>query len=43
MDWMKVFINQNLAWLLKKERTRKLQQILQKDLKNCRGKELQKK
>lgn len=41
--WMKVFINQNLEWLLKKERTRKLQQILQKHLKNCRGKELQKK
>ena len=35
--------NQNLEWLLKKERTRKLQQILQKHLKNCRGKELQKK
>lgn len=32
-----------LGVAFKKERTRKLQQILQKHLKNCRGKELQKK
>ena len=40
---MQVFINQNLEWLLKKERTGKLQQILQRHLKRCRRKELQKK